>query len=261
MGKIRTRMLGMEEVEKEQKDEQKKRAYEKKVEKRKEESSKKEEIKGEQPEKKVVKKEKTEKKVTQVKVRGVRYVDSRKLLEKGKQYSISEAVALLKRMKQAQFDESVELHVVVDEVGLKGEVELPHATGKKVRIRIMDDSVISELEAGKIEFDILVTHPSFMPKLAKFAKVLGPKGLMPNPKAGTISPKPEEVAKKFEKGMLRWKTEVKFPLIHQLIAKRSFEEKKIVENATAFLDAVGKPHIQKAVLKSTMSPGITLALE
>ena len=64
-----------------------------------------------------------------------------------------------------------------------------------------------------------------MPKLAKYAKVLGPKGLMPNPKAGTVSTKPEEVVKKFEKGMLRWKTEAKFPLVHQMIGKISFEEK------------------------------------
>ena len=113
---------------------------------------------------------------------------------------------------------------------------------------------------GKIEFDVLVTHPSFMPKLAKFAKVLGPKGLMPNPKAGTVSTKPEEVVKKFEKGMLRWKTEAKFPLIHQMIGKISFEEKKLIANAEKFIEAVGKTHIKNAFIKTTMSPSIKLEM-
>jgi len=116
------------------------------------------------------------------------------------------------------------------------------------------------LEKGKIEFDVLVTHPSFMPKLAKFAKVLGPKGLMPNPKAGTVSTKPEEVVKKFEKGMLRWKTEAKFPLIHQMIGKISFEEKKLIANAEKFIEAVGKTHIKNAFIKTTMSPSIKLEM-
>ena len=83
---------------------------------------------------------------------------------------------------------------------------------------------------------------------------------MPNPKAGTISPNPAEVAKKFEKGVLRWKTEGKFPLIHQMIGKLSHEEKALIENAEAFLKSVGPVHIQKAVIKSTMSPGIKVVL-
>ena len=117
------------------------------------------------------------------------------------------------------------------------------------------------MEKGKIEFDVLVTHPSFMPKLAKFAKVLGPKGLMPNPKAGTVSMKPEEIVKKFEKGMLRWKTEAKFPLIHQMIGKISFAEKKLIANAEKFISAVGKVHIKNAFIKSTMSPSVKLELD
>ena len=79
-------------------------------------------------------------------------------------------------------------------------------------------------------------------------------------KAGTVSPKPEEVAKKFEKGTLRWKTEAKFPLIHQIIGKLSHEEKALIENAQALLKAIGASHIQKAVLKSTMSPAIPINL-
>lgn len=95
-----------------------------------------------------------------------------------------------------------------------------------------------------------------MPKLARFAKILGPKGLMPNPKAGTISPNPQEVAKKFEKGTVRWKTEAKAPIIHQMIGKISHEEKNIVANAEAFLKSVGVVHVRSVYVKTTMSPSI-----
>jgi large subunit ribosomal protein L1 len=150
---------------------------------------------------------------------------------------------------------------VVDETGLKGEVELPNPTGKLIKIAIIDDKILSNIEKGRIEFDLLVTHPSFMPKLAKFAKILGPKGLMPNPKAGTISTTPEEVVKKFQKGMLKWKTEAKFPLIHQMIGKLSHEEKNLITNAEKFLSSVGSKHILKAYIKSTMSPSIKVSSE
>jgi large subunit ribosomal protein L1 len=161
-------------------------------------------------------------------------------------------------MKTASFDESVELHLVVEEQGLKGEVELPHSTGKTVRVAIVDDKVLAAIEAGKIDFDVLITHPSYMPKLAKFAKVLGPKGLMPNPKAGTISPNPEEVAKKFQKGVLRWKTEPKATLIHQMLGKISMKEEEIKENIEAFFKSVGTKNIKKAYLKTTMSPSVKI---
>jgi large subunit ribosomal protein L1 len=192
--------------------------------------------------------------------KGKKYIEAKNMVDKNKLYTLSEAIQLLKKMKLVKFDQSVELHFVVDETGLRGEVELPFSTGKVVRVKVVDDMLLNDLEKGKIEFDVLVTHPSFMPKLAKFAKVLGPKGLMPNPKAGTVSTKPEDVIKKFEKGLLRWKTEVKFPLIHQMIGKISAEEKNLVANAEKFIGAVGKSHIQSAVIKTTMSPSIKLEL-
>jgi len=256
MGKIRTRTLGLEDVEQKQKAEQKKKTLEKKEQEEKKElpvEEKKEESK----------KKKEEKKSTEVqkKARGKKYLQARKQVEKGKKVKLADAVEILKKIKYASFDESVDLHINVNQMGLRGEIELPHSTGKKVRVAIVDDAVIELLTQGKIEFDVLITHPSFMPKLARFAKVLGPKGLMPNPKAGTISPKPEEVAKKFEKGMLRWKTEPKFPLIHQMIGKLSYDSKKLVENATAFLAVVGKSHIQKVFITSSMGPSIEIELE
>ena len=263
MGKVKPRLLGMEEVEEEQKKKQKAKTMEKKIIKKKDEVDN-----HDQPVLK--KKEKSLKPLTtpKSKPRGKNYQEAMKMIDKNKYYSLKEAVSLLKKMNVRveharpvlKFDQSVELHFVVDEIGLKGEIELPFSTGKIVRVKIVDDKILADLEKDKIEFDVLVTHPSFMPKLAKFAKVLGPKGLMPNPKAGTVSLKPEEVVKKFEKGMLRWKTEAKFPLIHQMIGKISFEEKNLIANAEKFIEAVGKIHIKKAYIKTTMSPAVKLEL-
>jgi len=263
MGKIRTRTLGLEAVEEKQKKEQRVRSEKKKIKAKKEEPKIEKQI---ETTKKTVKKtsktKKTEeRKVAAPKLRGKKYQEIKKLVEVNKKYNLEEAVALLKKMKSAKFDESVELHLNIDQAGLRGEVTLAHSTGKSIRIKIVDDKVIEAIGQGKIDFDMLITHPSFMPKLAKFAKVLGPKGLMPNPKAGTISPKPEEVAKKFEKGAMRWKAEAKFPLIHQMIGKISFADKDIIDNAKLFLQAVGKAHIQKAFIKLTMSPAVKLDLE
>jgi large subunit ribosomal protein L1 len=264
MGKVKTRILGMEDVEMEQKKEQKEKAAMKKMAKKKEEPKEKEEVKAVE-EKKVEKKveSKKEKKVVKAsaKVRGKKYLKVVKLSDKNKMYPLAEAIKIVKTLKTAKFDETVELHLNVDETGLKGEVSLPYSTGKTVKVVIVDDKLLEQLEKGKFDFDILVAHPSFMPKLAKFAKVLGPRGLMPNPKAGTVSPKPEEVVKKFEKGVLRWKTEPKFPLIHQMIGKVSHDDKNLVENAQAFLDAVGAKHTIKAYVKLTMSPSVKIDLQ
>ncbi len=263
MGKIKTRFLGLEEVEEKQKKKQKEKAYEKKIDKKKtvvEEKTEKRSEKKPEEVKKIVKKD-TKKKVAPATSRGKKYLEARKMIDRTKTYSLTEAVGLLKKIKTAKFDESVELHLNVDKTGLKGEVEMPHLTGKTVRVKIIDDKLLLDIEKGKIEFDILITHPSFMPKLAKFAKVLGPKGLMPNPKAGTVSLHPEEVAKRFEKGTLRWKTEPKFPLIHQMIGRISYNEKDLIENATTFLKSVGALHITGAFIKLTMSPGIKIAIE
>ncbi len=264
MGKIKTRFIGDTDLEEKQKKEQKARAYEKKLEKKasvEKAPEDKSEVKSETAPKKIKSNKKAESKKLGSRPHSNNYQKAKKIVDKNKIYTLEEAIKLLKEIKYAKFDESIELHFNVDETGLKGEIELPHSTGKTVRVAIVDDKILANLEKGLIDFDILITHPSFMPKLAKFAKVLGPKGLMPNPKAGTISPKPEEVAKKFQKGTLRWKTEAKFPLIHQMIGKISFEDKALMENAKAFILAVGASHITQAVIKSTMSPGIKIELD
>lgn len=259
MGKIRTRILGFEEIEKQQKEEQKKRSLEKKVKKSDSDEEVNEEIQEEQPKetKKASNKKKSGARVHQVSKKHQQAVSK---VDKKQLYSLDSAVELLKKVKYTSFDGSFEMHMNVLSIGLKGEVELPHSTGKSVRVAIVDDALLDKLENGVIEFDVLITHPSFMPKLAKFARVLGPKGLMPNPKSGTVSPKPEEVAKKFEKGTLRWKTESKFPLIHQMLGKVSAENQAIVENAQAFITTVGIKNIKSIVLTTTMGPGLKIDL-
>ncbi|MFH0773024.1 MAG: hypothetical protein V1922_01820 [bacterium] len=252
MGKIRTRILGLADIEKKQKDDQKTHAEQKALDVEAKEVKKVEAKKNEI---------KTAKANVSKKVRGKKYLEAKKKLGEVKKMKLAEAIDLLKKVKYVSFDESVDLHMNVEKTGLRGEVELPHSTGKTVRVAIVSDTILEQLAAGKIEFDVLVTHPSFMSKLARFAKVLGPKGLMPNPKAGTVSPNPDEVAKKFMKGTLRWKTEPKFPLIHQQIGKLSYDSKNLNENAQAFINAVGKAQIKALFIASSMGPSIEIEVE
>lgn len=253
MGKVRTRFIGLEDLEKQQKEEQKRRAAEKKA-----QQSGVSEDQEEKP-KKVVKS--TDASLSKKPTHGKKWQKAAKKVDKNTLYELSEAVALIKEIAYASFEESVELHLNLTKKGIKGEVELPHSTGKKTRVAIVDDALLDKIEKGEFEFDILISHPSFMPKLAKHARVLGPKGLMPNPKTGTVTPNPDEVAKKFEKGALQWKSESKFPLLHIMIAKLSADNKEIEENAVAFMQTVGKNTIQQAFIKGSMTPAVEIDLQ
>lgn len=201
--------------------------------------------------------------------RSEKYVAAAKLVDKSKLYSIKEALELLDKAHLAKFDETVELHINTLLAGLSGQVTLPHGTGKTVRVAILApgkdseaaDDLLKEIEAGKINFDVLIATPDAMPKLARVAKVLGPRGLMPNPKAGTVTPNPEAVAKQYEGGQMHYKTEAKTPVMHVAVGKLSFGEEKLSQNITAFLKAVKVENIKKVVVKSTMSPAIRLLVK
>lgn len=205
--------------------------------------------------------------------RSKRYQEAIKLVDRATLYPLSEAVALIKQTSLSRFDGTVELHVNLSQTSLgekkdlpagrqdfRGSVSLPHGTGKQVRVAVADDAILSKLESGVIEFDVLVAHPSVMSKLAKYAKLLGPRGLMPNPKTGTIGEDPEKLALGLRKGKVNFKTEPDHPIIHMVVGKVSFEDTKIIENTNAILDAIGRGKIAKATLASTMGPGIKLAL-
>src|SRR3989344_761093 len=187
-----------------------------------------------------------------------RYTQNASLVAKNTIYPIGNGIEILKKFKNGNFDETVELHVNVKEKGVAGQMTLPHGTGKKLRIKIADEILISEIEKGKIDFDILVATPEIMPRLAKVAKILGPRGLMPNPKAGTISDKPEAVVEKLSKGQVSFKTEAQNPIIHMSVGKLSFDESKLSENIKAAISAIGAGKIENITLKSTMSPAIKI---
>ena len=193
--------------------------------------------------------------------RSKKYQTAKALVDGKKQYPLSEALELLQKLQKKTFDETVELHLNTSDPKISAQTTLPHGTGKSLRVAIATDALIAEVETGKVNFDILLSVPSMMPKLAKVAKILGPKGLMPNPKAGTITNDPEKEAKKYEGGFTFIKTESKAPIVHVAIGKVSFGSKKLEENIKAVVDAVKKENISQAVLKSTMSPGIRLQID
>jgi len=191
-----------------------------------------------------------------VRIRSKRYKEALVKVDPTKKYSFSDAVKLLRDISLTKFDPSVELHINTEEKGLRGMVAYPHGTGRKVRVAIADDAMITDIEKGILNFEILIAHPQLMRRLAKVARILGPKGLMPNPKNGTISEDPEKAAAKFQKGEISWKTESDFPIIHQVIGKLSFKDKQLEENCEALVKSIGEVKIISITLKSTMSPAI-----
>lgn len=206
------------------------------------------------------KKEEEKKKVKPAKKRGQKYQQALKKVDRKKLYPIADAVKLLKVVSISKFNGSVDIHLLTKKTDLKGEIEFPHNTGKKQNIRIADEELLKELEKGKINFTTLIASPAMMPKLAKYARVLGPRGLMPNPKAGTITDKPEEFIKKLS-GKIQFKTEQKAPLIHLSIGKVDFPEKSLVENFKAIIKAIERKNILKAVISPSMGPGIKIDLK
>lgn len=199
------------------------------------------------------------------KILSTRHTQNLSLLKMGTLYPLSKAIELLKQFKKTSFDETVELHINTKEKGVSGQVSLPHGTGKKIRIKVADpstgsgqalDILLKEIESGTIDFDVLVATPSAMSKLAKVARILGPRGLMPNPKAGTITDKPEALIEKLSKGQVNFKTETEAPIIHMSVGKLSFKENQLEDNVKSVLSAVGTNKIANVTLKSSMSPGI-----
>lgn len=287
MGKVRAKTLGDEEAELKEKQEAESRRLAKieaaKAEgqaKKAEEAKEKpvvEEKSAEEQSEEPKKESKTSKYAEKVAVRATgakkaarsaKYVAAAKLIEKNKQYSVKEALALVEKAHIAKFDETVELHINTLSTGVSGHVTLPHGTGKQTRVAILApskdaaaaDDLLKEIEAGKINFDILIATPDAMPKLAKVARVLGPRGLMPNPKNGTVTPNPDAVAKQYAGGQMNFKTEAKTPIIHLAVGKLSFGADKLAENIQAALAAVKTANMKSVVVKSTMSPSVRLQL-
>lgn len=276
MGKVRIKTLGVEELEKEQKEKVKVKKEQKQARK----TAKAPGMKGGErvvavgpTEEELATTEDTEKlsdktvvaskssKARAPRERSRHYREALTLVDRNRVYPLPEALELLKSPSlRSKFDGTVELHINTIEKGVSGQVTLPHGTGKNVRVAIADDAVIADVENGKIDFDVLLAHSSVMPKLAKVARILGPKGLMPNPKSGTISDTPEKLAEKYKAGQMHFRTEAAAPIIHLVVGKVSMKEKDLAENIQTVIGAIGPQKIRNVTLKSTMSPGIKIAL-
>ena len=181
-------------------------------------------------------------------------------VDRTKTYSVEDAVKLVKDVNITKFDASLTLHLNLREKISRVEVNFPFVAGAKKRVAIATDELLADIEKGVIDFDILLTTPAMMPRLAKHARVLGPKGLMPSPKSGTVVANPEAKKKEFEGGKTVVKPEAKYPLMHVTVGKLSQKSEELVANIEALLEAVKAKNIDKAVLASTMSPGIKLQL-
>lgn len=211
------------------------------------------------PEEERVEKKKEKKEAGLPKIRGKKYQDARGKIDREKLYKIADAVKLIKQTSYSSFDATVEAHLVVKKVGTSMQLKLPHSTGKVKKIEIADKKTIENLEKGKIDFDILLATAEMMPKLVPYAKLLGPKGLMPNPKNETIIKNAKE-KKKFLGNKITIKTEKRAPLIHLVIGKVSQKDSEITENIEAILKVLGKKQVIKAYLTSTMGPSVKLDL-
>lgn len=222
---------------------------------------------------------------------GKNYVDSAKLIDKNKQYDTKEALDLCLQTAKAKFDETIELHVRLGvdsrhaDQQVRGAVVLPNGTGKDVRVLAIckgeneqlakdvgADFVGAEDMTQKIQqenwmdFDVLVTTPDCMGLVGRLGRILGPRGLMPNPKAGTVTPDIAKAIKEAKAGKIEYRLD-KTNIIHCPIGKKSFGTDKLSENLETLMDAVvkAKPaaakgqYIKSVAVTSTMGPGVKLA--
>src|SRR3989344_3139025 len=194
-------------------------------------------------------------------IRSKRYQQAKYQLIDGKSYPIHEALNLLRKLNLTKFPASIEIHLnLIKQDAFTNQIlDLPHGIGKTKKVAIVNQSLIDQLSQGQIDFDILLATKSDMPQLIKYAKLLGPKGLMPNPKAGTIVDDPKKSISKFTTAnRLELKIEKKAPLIHAVIGKLNMENTQLEENLFTIIQTVGTKNIRKAFLTTSMSPSIKL---
>ena len=223
--------------------------------------------------------------------KGKRYTESAKLIEKSSLYELDEAVSLVKKAASAKFDETIEAHLRLGVDGrhadqqVRGAVVLPHGTGKTVKVLVFakGDKVDEALAAGAdyaggdelvpkiqndgwLDFDVVVATPDMMGVVGRLGRVLGPKGLMPNPKAGTVTMDVTKAVNDIKAGKIEYRLD-KSNIIHVPIGKASFTEEQLTDNFQTLIDAVikAKPaaakgqYLKSVVIASTMGPGVKLS--
>ena len=222
--------------------------------------------------------------------KGKRYQEAVKLVEKTKLYDLDEAVAILKKSANAKFDETIEAHIRLGVDGrhadqqVRGAVVLPHGTGKTVKVLVFakGDNVDKALAAGAdyaggdelvpkiqnegwLDFDVVIATPDMMGVVGRLGRVLGPKGLMPNPKAGTVTMDVVKAIEDVKAGKIEYRLD-KANIIHVPVGKASFSEENISDNFSALMSAIikAKPaaakgqYLRSVTITSTMGPGIKL---
>lgn len=237
-------------------------------------------------------KKKGPKPVTRPKIerRGKKYQAAAKKVEKGKIYSLAEAMKLATETSPAKFDASVEIHVKLGvdprqaDQNIRSTVSLPNGTGKDIKVAvfapeseheaakkagadIVSEEFTKQLDKEELNFDVLIATPQFMPKLGKYARLLGPRGLMPNPKAGTVSTDVAKAVSEAKAGKVEYRVD-KQSIVHISVGKVSFGDQKLIENAEAFFENLHtqKPnglkgtYIKTIYVASTMGPGIKVEL-
>ena len=220
---------------------------------------------------------------------GKKYTDSRKLVDSTKLYEPAEALDLCAKTGKAKFDETVEIHVRLGvdsrhaDQQVRGAVVLPNGTGKNVRViaiakgdaakaaeaagaqEVGDDDLIAKIAGGYLDFDVLVTTPDMMGRVGRLGKVLGPRGLMPNPKAGTVAPDLGKAVTEAKAGKIEYRLD-KQNIIHVPVGKASFGAEKLYTNLDTVMSAIAKAkpaaakgtYFKSATIATTMGPGIRL---
>lgn len=196
------------------------------------------------------------------KPRSKKYQEISKDLDRTKTYPLNEALDIVKKLSYSKFDATLEAHINTAATGIRGLVTLPYASGRKLRILTFEgsDEIIEQINKGKIDFDLIITTPEWMPKLTKVARILGPRGLMPNPKNGTITDDLKKTAESFQAGKTEYKTEPKAPVIHIAMGKLTQPSEELAANIKTLLQTLGKSRVKKVSLSPTMGPGIKLDL-
>ena len=221
--------------------------------------------------------------------RGKNYRKAAEKVDTTKVYSLADALALAVETNPVKFDASVELHIRLGvdprqaDQNIRATVALPNGTGKKIRVAVFapeadaakatkagadiagDDDFLKALDKGEINFDVLIATPAYMPKLGKYARLLGPKGLMPNPKSGTVAADVAKAVTEAKAGKVEYRVD-KTGVIHSPVGKVSFDPAKLQENTRVLINAVmkAKPttakgrYLKKINLAATMSPGVLL---
>ncbi len=222
---------------------------------------------------------------------GKKYQDAVKLLEPDKEYTADEAMELVKKTATAKFDETVELHVRLGvdpkyaDQQVRGAIVLPHGTGKTKRVLVFakgdkvaeaeaagadfvgSDEIVAKIQGGWCDFDVAVATPNMMGTVGRLGKILGPRGLMPNPKLGTVTMDLDKAIKEIKAGKVEYRTD-KAGNVHVPIGKASFDTQKLTENFRVLMDTLLKvkpsgakgQYIRSITVSATMGPGISVKL-